>query len=227
LGGPPLAGSRPPPTDNAPVSEIQRFVADARQRGMDAVAIRTLLSAAGWKDRQILAALASGEDGLHVPSPTAAHSPRDTVRVALAFLMLHATVIATVVQWFSFLDRWLPDPAANTSDYAEAYHLEMLRYRIATLLVSTPTFFLLWRRVVKGMQTEGTQPRSGAQRWLTWITIALAFLTVAGNAIALIFAWLNGGLTSRFLWKSLILSGAAIATIQYLKSTATDAEGEQ
>ena len=191
---------------------------------MDAVAIRTLLSAAGWKDRQILTALASGEDGLHVPSPNAAHSARETVRVALAFLMLHATVIATIVQWFSFLDRWLPDPADATSDYARVYQLEMVRYRIAILVVSTPTFFLLWRRVVRGMQTEGTQPRGRAQRWLTWITIALAFLTVAGNAIALIFFWLNGGMTSRFLWKSLILSGAAVATIQYLKSTATGAE---
>lgn len=194
---------------------------------MDAVAIRTLLSAAGWKDKQILAALAAGEDGLQVPSPTAAHGARDAVRVALAFLMLHATVVATVVQWFSFLDRWLPDATINTSDYAQAFQLEMLRYRIAILLVSTPTFFLLWRRVVQGMQAEGTQPRSGVQRWLTWITIAVAFLTVAGNAIALIFYWLNGGLTSRFLWKSLILSGGAVATIHYLKSFATDAEGDR
>jgi hypothetical protein len=49
---------------------LRDFISHARGKGMDHVTIRTLLLAAGWKDKEILAAIAAEGLELPVPKPT-------------------------------------------------------------------------------------------------------------------------------------------------------------
>src|SRR4051812_22121831 len=119
-------------------TSLNNFIAHARSKGMDLPSIRMLLLSAGWKEKDVSAALASESLDIPVPLPPDVGSARDAFFHLLSFTALASIVVSLVFLYFDYIDRLFPDPAFPMySNDASGDRWEM-----AVLIVSFPLF--LW-----------------------------------------------------------------------------------
>jgi hypothetical protein len=83
------------------------------------------------------------------------------------------------------------------------------------VLVTFPIFLLIAHRISDDIQRDPTRRRSGVRKWLTYLTLVLAACIVAGDLVYLLNSLLSGGLTTRFLLKSLTVGVIAGAIFWY------------
>lgn len=178
-------------------STLQTFVAHARSKGMDHQTIRMLLLSAGWKEKDIAAALASESLEMPVPAPADIGSARDAFFHLLAFTTLYSTVISLIILAFEFIARAFPDPAFPVySTDASA-----IRWSVAVVIISFPLFSFLSRRLFHECSLHPEKLASGVRRWLTYLTLFVTACTIIGDLVTLLFTLLDGELTARFLLK--------------------------
>lgn len=182
--------------------KLHAFIRHARQKGLDHGTIRRLLLAAGWKERDVAAAIAGEGLEMAVPTPAGSSAARDTCLYLLSFTTLYITVWSVIFLLFVFLDYLYPD-ATDTADIRGV--VAGVRYAIAAVLVSFPVFAFLTvfqeRAVLKDPESQNLPVR----RWLTYLTLFLAAAATLGNVITLLFCFLNGDLTTRFVLKAVVL----------------------
>lgn len=169
---------------------------------MDLQTVRLLLLSAGWKEKDISAALASETLDMPVPVPTDAGGARDAFFHLLTFTTLYSTVIATIVLMFQYLNRLLPDAASGTYDtYASDF--SGIRWSLAVLIVSFPLFIFLSRILHAEFKKHPEKLFSGIRKWLTYLTLFVTACTLIGDVITLFFFLLDGELSTRFILKVL------------------------
>ncbi len=83
--------------------------------------------------------------------------------------------------------------------------MEMLRWNIATLVVSFPIYMLLTRYHLRSYVRDPERRSSAVRRWLTYLTLFAAACVVIGTLITLIGGVLGGELATRFLVKCLVV----------------------
>lgn len=189
---------------------LQTFIAHARSKNMDHQTIRMLLLSAGWKEKDIAAALVSGTLDMQVPVPVDTGSAKDAFFHLLTFTTLYSTVISLIVLAFEYIGRWFPDPAVTSYAYGESADVSTIRWAIAVIIVSFPMFILLSRALHREFATQPEKLALGVRKWLTYLTLFVTACTLIGDVITLLFHLLNGELTMRFLLKViavLVLSG--------------------
>ena len=193
---------------------LAEFIAHARSRGMDHATIRMLLLSAGWKEKDVARALAAHSLDIPVPSPPDGGGARDAFLQLSAFAALYASAIATVSLLFDYVNRMRPDPALGEGARSEAWALQSVRWSLATLLVAFPVFIAQSRFLLREMAVEPEKSWSGVRRWLTYSTLFVASVALASDVVTLVFYFLEGELSIRFLLKVAIVclvSGMAFA----------------
>ena len=80
-------------------------------KGLDHGTIRTLLLAAGWKERDIAGGIVAEGLEMSVPEPAGKNSARDAFLYLLTFASLYITVWGVIVLCYTYLDYLYPDPA--------------------------------------------------------------------------------------------------------------------
>jgi hypothetical protein len=181
---------------------LQNFIAHARAKGMDHQTIRLLLLSVGWKEKDVARALAAEGLDLPVPLPTDGGSARDAFFHLLMFTTLYATVISLIVLAFDFIARWLPDPAVTDYMYGGT-DVSGIRWALAVLIVSFPLFVLLSRLVHRECVAHPEKLASGVRRWLTYLTLFVTACALIGDTVTILFTFLNGEWTVRFILKAL------------------------
>lgn len=182
---------------------LQAFIRHAREKGLDHATIRTLLLAAGWKEKEIAANIAHEGLDLPVPEPAGAHSARDAFLYLLLFTSLYITITSVIVLLYTYLDYLYPDP--GWSDWSADLALDTIRYAIAAVLVSFPLFVLLtiFLDHMRAASTDGQMHPT--RRWLVYLTLFLAATVSLCDVITLLFYFLDGSLTTRFVLKAIVL----------------------
>jgi hypothetical protein len=130
----------------------------------------------------------------------------------LNFALLYTVAINFGGALFAFIDRTFP-LVGNTM-----FDPGALRFFMASLIIGTPIFLLLTRKIYLDALKDESLKHSGIRRWLTYITLIVTSLTGIGDLIALVVNLLNGETTPRFLLKVLtILVIAGGVFFYYLK----------
>ena len=182
---------------------------------MDHATIRLLLHSAGWKEKEVIEALASTSLEMPVPPPPDRGGAREAFLHLLSFAALCTSIIAVVVLLFQYVDRWFPDPALPVRAGIE--RLSTVRWFLAVAIVSFPVFVWLSRVLLGEIRTHPERAWSATRRWLTYVTLLFASLAVGGALITLVFGLLEGELSARFLLKVLaVLAVAGLTCIYYL-----------
>jgi hypothetical protein len=195
-------------------SDLVAFLEHARAKGMDHGTIRMLLLSAGWKEKDVARALAEHALDLPVPAPPDGGGARDAFLYLSAFAALYASAIATVSLLFDYVNRIFPDPARAAGFQSEAWSLKGMRWSLATLLVAFPVFLWQTRFLLKEMAIQLEKSWSAVRRWLTYLTLFVAAVALASDLVTLVFYFLEGELSIRFLLKVGIVcfvSGLAFA----------------
>lgn len=200
-------------------ADLTAFLEHARSRGLDHATIRMLLLSAGWKEKDVAKALAEHSLALPVPAPPDAGGARDAFLHLTAFAALYATAIASVSLLFQFINRLFPDPAFRMEGMQEVYALQGVRWSVAIVLVAFPLFLFTSRLLLKEIRAQAEKSWSGVRRWLTYLTLFVAATALGADFITLVFFFLEGEISLRFLLKVLAVAlVAGMVFVYYLRT---------
>lgn len=186
------------------MTSLKTFIAHARSKGMDHATIRLLLLSAGWKEKDIIAAMSEESLDMPVPVPQEVGSARDAFLHLLTFTALYATVISTLILLFQYINRLLPDAALGESAVYDA-DVSFIRWQLAVLFVAFPLLAYLWKTLHREFVHNPEKLTTGVRRWLTYLTLFVTACAMIGDLIALVFSLLQGELSIRFLLKVLVV----------------------
>jgi len=184
---------------------LNRFIDQARQKGMDYPTIRLLLRSGGWKDWEIAEAFSTRELAMPVPERTGIGSPSDAFFHLLAFTALYVSVVSLVWLCFTYIEFALPDPVQRVTAYGFENALSGIRVSIAALITAFPLFLALWWFLLREIRKSPERAKSEVRRWLSFATLFVGAVMILGDIITTVYYLVEGDLTLRFLLKVLAL----------------------
>lgn len=181
------------------MTELQDFIAHAQKKGMDSATITSVLTSNGWKEKDIAEAMAEATLEKPIPMPPDSGGARDAFFHLLSFAALYTVVISTIIMFFQYIDRLFPDPTETY--YSSDSYLGAIRWSMAAVIVAFPLLLWMSRFINAEMRKTPEKSWSGIRRWLTYITLFIAAFTLMVDVITLIFSFLEGELSTRFVSK--------------------------
>ncbi len=123
--------------------------------------------------------------------------PRDVFLHLLAIIVLYISAVSFGALLFQFVDLAFPDPLTD------AYHesRDPIRWAVATLVVVFPVYFGVMRFLRKDEAAHPEKRELKIRKWLLYFTLFAAAIVIFGDVIALVYNFLRGELTARFLLK--------------------------
>jgi hypothetical protein len=191
------------------------FIDHARAKGLDHATIRMLLLAAGWKEKEIARALVEHSLDMPVPAPPDVGGAREAFLHLVSFAALYTTVIAVLALVFTYLDVLLPDPAVSQYALSAEQVRSSIRWEMSAVIVASPIFLWISSLLLREMRATPDKARSPVRRWLTYLTLFVASVTIGVTLITLVSSLLGGELTVRFLLKVVVVFVVAGACYAY------------
>ncbi len=144
-------------------------------------------------------------------------TPKDFFLYLAAMATLYLSAVALLVLLFEYVDILFPDALGG---YRDPYSGTM-RMAIASLVIMFPLYLFLTRVVNGDIRREPAKKELAVRRWLIFLTLFVAGVTLVVDLIALINTFLGGELTARFLLKALsvfvVIGGAFLYYFADLK----------
>jgi hypothetical protein len=188
-------------------SKIAAFIDQALAAGMPHASLVGILTARGWSQKELYAALADHyqrSTGIEIPGRTGSGaSAKEAFFYLLTFSTLATWTIGFGCLAFALIDRWLADPLF--SRYQQGLDRYTITYSLASLVVAFPLYLLISRIVVQEAAAQPEKLDSPVRKWLTYMALVIAASVFMGDLIAALAYLLRGELTSRFLAKSLVV----------------------
>ncbi len=135
---------------------------------------------------------------------TTAVKPRVTAKDFFLWLgamaFLYASTIAFIALWFNYINAWFPNPL----EYGDIYSSGM-RFAIAALIVAFPVYVLLMRILHQDLRRSPEKKDLWVRKWLIFLTLFVAGITIAIDLVWLINTYLQGELTMRFSLKAAVI----------------------
>jgi len=195
---------------------LENFIDRARQKGLDTSAIFLLLRSGGWKEKEIADALAEQELALAVPQRAGLGSAWHGFAHLLAYTALYAWAGALIYLLFTYIEFALPDPATRPSQYAIEMVLSGVRASLATLIVAYPLFLIVWWYLLRETRRHPETARGGMRRWLAFLSLFVGAVVILGDVTTVVYYFVEGDLTLRFLLKVSTLLVVAGGLFLYL-----------
>ncbi|MFG6082182.1 DUF5671 domain-containing protein [Paracoccus litorisediminis] len=196
--------------------QLSEFVRLSYLEGKTSEPVRDALASAGWSGPEIEEALSGWVPGSPpVPRPRPYASAGEALLYGLLFLSLG------VISWhlcqlgMGIIDYLVPDESVYpvTPGGSE-------RWSIAALIVFTPVFLLLHRRVSRVGQGGDGRRKSLVRKWFASMTLLMASLVLLGDAMHVIYSLLNGDVAIRFLCKAILVALIAGLVLGYYRDEA-------
>ena len=209
--------------------ELGSFVKEALARGASREQVEDVLLRAGWTVQQVRAALAgyaAVDFVIPVPRPRPYLSARDAFMYLVLFSTLYVSAYHLGSLVFTFIERAFPDAAATANEYVVDYTRQRMRWSLASLIVAFPVFVAVSRSLDREIGRDPTKRSSMVRRWLTYLTLFLAAIALVADVISLVYYFLGGELTTRFLLKVATVAAIAGASFWYYLSDLRPEERE-
>ncbi len=130
-----------------------------------------------------------------------------------SIITLYLSVSFLLVLLFSIINLSIPD--ATEGYWAIESNSSSVRLGIAMLIVFFPTYILLTRRVNVMRRKETNATYLGLTKWLMYLSLLIGGGVILGDLVAIILAFLEGDLTTRFILKALVLLAVVGAAFYY------------
>ncbi|WP_231701154.1 DUF5671 domain-containing protein [Aliiruegeria sabulilitoris] len=196
--------------------ELSSYVRDALQSGRSKDDVHSSLKSANWTETEIVTALSGWMicDGAGaVPRPVRSSAARDALFYALLFVVFGMVAGNTLALLFAQIKVWLPEP-----DELHSYSgLATLRWSMAALIVFVPVFWAMDRKDRRAAASDSSRKHGTMRRWLSAIAMLVAVITLLGDALYLIYSWLDGQITLRFLVKSVTVALMSLIVLAYFR----------
>lgn len=128
-----------------------------------------------------------------------------------ATVALYTTVFSLLRVLFTAIDSKFP---TITNGYQ--YYSPSISWPVAVLVIFFPIFILLMWIIGKNYEADPQRRNSGVHKWLTYLTLFITGLVLAGDLIAVLYYFIDGQqLTTAFLLKVLSLLVVAGSVFTY------------
>lgn len=195
---------------------LSKFVRDALNKGLSKDDIRTCLNPSSWTALEIDTALngwSYDKTAGAVPQPQRSTAAWDAVFYALLFAAFGMMIGNTLTLLLGLITLWMPE----VGDRFSSSGLRGLRWSMAALIIFTPVFLWLHQKNAHNSAANPASKYGGVRRWLTAVAIFAAAMTLLCDAIYLIYRFLDGDLTTRFITKSSAVALLSLVVIQYFR----------
>lgn len=129
-----------------------------------------------------------------------------------AIVALYTTVVSLLNLLFTVINNAYPQ--INSGSYFVGS--QSISMPVATLIIFFPIFILLMWLLEKSYVTEPAKKHLGVRKWLTYITLFIAGIVLAGDLVTVLYHFLDGQeLTASFLLKVLSVLIIILAVFLY------------
>lgn len=212
--------------------ELSDYIKKARDQKISDLEITNSLLKAGWSNEDIKLAL-SDASSLEVPKPSSPAVPIKSSHYGmwiafehiLLFISLYVMATSLALTLHLFVDKWLPGVPVDGSigRYIDTFRSTLLRGYLASLIVSTPMFSLLFLHITKRVKEDQNMRSLRPRKILIYITLIGTFLFLMYSLIKIIYTMLGGNLTLNFILHFLVTSGVSgIIFAYYLNEVKED-----
>ncbi len=151
---------------------------------------------------------------------------RDVFLYLLTVVVLTMSAVALGGLLFDFVNYYLPDVARPLCLYDSCF--SAMRYEMAMLTVAFAVLVWAWWFLKRDLRRFPEKMELKVRKWLLYLTLFVAGITVIGDLIALINGWLQGELTTQFLLKiAAVLFIAGSIFYYFLRELHPDRPGKQ
>jgi len=123
-------------------------------------------------------------------------SPKDVFMHILNIIGLYASVSGVLILLFQYINSAFPDVLNLYFDPGEP-----IRWALALVIVIFPVFIWSSSRLRKELTNEPEKSELKIRKWLLYFTIFLAGMLIIGDLVSLIYNFLQGEITVRFILK--------------------------
>lgn len=186
--------------------DLAVFVRDALARGVARADIQRTLAQAGWSDQQVTEALAAWADvafPVPVPRPRASTDAREAFLYVLMTLVLGLAAYNVGAFLFELIEYAFP--IGSDRDF----FAEHIRWPVAILVVAMPVFFYVLRLINRDLRMDPGKRASRNRVQTTYIALFICASIVIGVMAGVVYNFLGGELTTRFVLKSATAAGIA------------------
>jgi type II secretory pathway pseudopilin PulG len=188
---------------------VQQIASGARRAD-----IEEDLRALGWRESDVQHAYTEALIMHGAPTPdmhtqgygrsTSRASALEVVLHFFSFILLGIVVFGLGNLLFALIGKHLPDALDIARYYySTPYYTDTIHYGIAALIVAFPLYYAVMRYWLRMFRTNEGKVESRLSKWLTYLVLLVAAITVVGDVIAVLFTFLQGEITLRFFLKAL------------------------
>jgi len=138
-------------------------------------------------------------------------SPKDFFLHLLSVITLYVSAGSVIGLLFIYADKIFVDPLESSYLYYNGYAYAV-RWPIALLIVVFPAYAWSVWYLNKGYSANPEKKELRVRKWLLFLTLFLAGGIIIGDLVTLVYNFLGGDLTARFISKiaaTLVVAGAA------------------
>ena len=138
-------------------------------------------------------------------------APKDFFVFIGSMVALYASAVSLINLLFEIINALFPDPLSFNYDNFSAG----MRWSIASLVIIFPVYIFLSRFINKDLAVNFLKKNLGVRKWLTYLTLFVAGVTIITDLILLINTFLGGEITTRFALKILAVLIVAGTVFSY------------
>lgn len=196
---------------------LSQYVAGRIRTGISKAELKEELLAVGWSEEEADAAYRDGVIALGAPVPHEGIRPTLSLRSSAAdivvnffsFILLGIVVFALGTLYFRIIDKAFPDPLDVMGWYGEAAATSAIHYAIAALLIGYPLYYAAMRIWFRTFREDEGRTESKLSKWLTYLVLLIASVTIVGDLITVLFTFLQGEISARFFLKAFTIFALA------------------
>ena len=137
-------------------------------------------------------------------------TPRDVFLHLLSVGTLYVSAVSLIALLFQYVNRFIPDPLAYDYGITDA-----LRRSIATIIIVFPVYALTAWYFNKEGERQPERREIKIRKWLVYLTLFISAVTVIVDLVTLVYKFLGGELSPRFVFKVIAVLMVAAGVFWY------------
>lgn len=183
-------------------SELEKYIAAAKEKGAPTDTIKSALLKAGWGEIEINEALnpEKSVDSALPPPPAPHFGMWVSFQYILLFICLYISATALGIVIHHAVNKYLPDNLDNVGYYS--YYSSddwYLNGAVAAIVVSFPVFAFLFISLKRLSLVKPGVKNLRLRKILVYLTLIGTFVLMIGHLITTVYGFLEGSTTTRSL----------------------------
>lgn len=130
-------------------------------------------------------------------------TPKDFFIYLGTAISLYVSAGSLLSLLFSIINERFADVLDRVGYYGYGYEGQGATLAIASLIIVVPIYLFLSYYIRKDISADSGKRDLSIRKWFVWFTLFAAGIAVAGDLVALLYTFLQGEVTVRFMFKML------------------------